>query len=109
MATITVRTGNLDQGTGDIRATVDACHFEVEDLDVNDTEGVAKQYRFRLDPDDPTVVGSGYSHLFTPNSEGWHEWDGYIFPEAGSWTVSVHDELEDDEIATLAVTVEEPE
>ena len=104
---ITVRCGNVDQGTGDIRATIDAVHFEVDDLDVNKTsDGTPKQYRFNLDPDDPTVVGSGYSHLFTPNADGWHEWDGYIFPEAGSWTVSIDDELEDDDdVQTLSVTV----
>lgn len=106
MATITLRCGNVDQGTGDVRATMDACHFEVDDLDVNAADGTPKQYRYRLDPDDPTVVGSGYSHLFTPNANGWHEWDGYIFPEEGSWTVAVHDEILDSDAATLAVTVE---
>jgi hypothetical protein len=106
---ITVRCGNVDQGTGDIRATVDACHFEVTDLDVNDTDGTPKQYRFMVDPSDPTVVGSGYSHLFTPNADGWHEWDGFIFPEDGSWTVSIYDVLEeDDDVQTLSVTVVAP-
>lgn len=105
MATITVTVGNVNEGTGEIRATVDACHIMVDDLEVLDGDSVPKQYRFRIEPNDPTLVGSGYSHLFTPNSEGKHWWDGYIFPAADTWTVSVHDELEDDEIESEQVEV----
>lgn len=104
---ITVKCGNVDQGTGDIRATIDACHIEVDDLEVNNADGTQKLYRFRVDPpaggDDD--IGSGYSELFAPSSDGKHQWEGYIFPLEGSWTLRVHDEEEDDDVATESVTV----
>lgn len=109
MATITVKCGNVDQGTGDIRATIDACHIEVADLELNNEDGTQKLYRFRMTPADSTVVGSGYSELFAPSAvDGKHQWEGFIFPEAGSITLRVHDEEEDSDVATLAVTVVDP-
>lgn len=55
----------------------------------------------------------GRSHFFSTSAEGDHEWDGYIFPLAGSYTVKLMrvaqgEETEDQQVTTEAVTVDEP-
>lgn len=110
-AAITVTCGNVDNGTGDIRAKIDAIHVKVTGADVYNADGTQKRYRLRLEPpaglENDTL--SGYSHLFAPNALGEHWWDGYVFPGAGSWTINLRDEEDADPLtqdnATLAVTV----
>jgi hypothetical protein len=43
--------------------------------------------------------------VFTPSSDGKHEFNSYMFPTAGSWTVTLHDASDNTQAATLAVTV----
>jgi hypothetical protein len=109
MATVTMRCGNVDHNDGDVRATLDAVHISCEDAPSNDDSGEQKLYRFRVTPDDVEVYGSSYSEIFSTNPDGTHTWEGYVFPAAGAHTVHLHDELEDSDLATLAVTVVEPD
>jgi hypothetical protein len=110
-AAIEVTCGNVENGTGDIRAKIDAIHVKVTGADVWNTDGTQKRYRLRLVPpaglENDTL--SGYSHLFAPNRLGEHQWDGYIFPGAGAWTINLRDEEDESGLtqnnATLAVTV----
>lgn len=96
--------------SGSVVATLSACRISVTGADVNNEDGTQKRYRFRLTPpaglEEETV--SGYSELFNVNSDGEHEWNNYIFPGAGSWTVRLYDEEEEEDVDTLAVTVIAP-
>jgi len=95
--------------SGSIQARLDACHIRVTGADVNNEDGTQKRYRVRLTPpaglEEETV--SGYSELFNVSSDGKHEPfpGGYVFPGAGSWTVRLFDEEEEEDVTTLAVTV----
>lgn len=93
--------------SGSITAKLDACRVNVTGATVNNEDGTQKRYRIRLTPpaglEEETV--SGYSHLFNVSADGKHEWNGYIFPGAGDWTVRLYDEEEESDAATLSVTV----
>lgn len=112
-ADITVTCGNVENGTGDIRAKIDAVHIEVTGADVWNVDGSQKRYRIRLDAPAglENDTSSGYSELFAVSAEGDHEAfpGGYIFPGAGAWTINLRDEEDEDEltqnVATEAVTV----
>lgn len=97
----------ITPASGSITSKVDACRINVTGADVINEEGEEKRYRIRLTPpaglEEETV--SGYSHLFNVSADGTHEWNGYIFPGEGSWTVRLYDEIEEEDAATLAVTV----
>ncbi len=106
-AAIVISCGNVQNGTGAYRATIDAIHVRATGADVSNDDGTQKRYRFRVDSpaglvDDTT---SGYSELKAPSALGEMEWHGYIFTGPGSWTVRLHDEELDTTVATQAVTV----
>lgn len=96
-AEVTVRCGNEEVGTGTIRAKIDAVHISCTEVPTNNDDGTQHRYRYRLSCDgvDESVMGSGYSELFTTNADGEHAWEGYVFPATGTWTVDVWDEEED--------------
>lgn len=92
-----------------------AAHIEVHGLDPYTQVDVDEttQNVFRIFADGPQAArDDGWSHAFTPSALGDHEWDGYIFPEAGTVTIRVFqldaDGAPDTEVGTLAVTVVEP-
>lgn len=93
--------------SGSITAKLDACRINVTGADVNNEDGTQKRYRIRFTAPAglEEETWSGYSHLFNVSADGKHEYNGYIFPGAGSWTVRLHDEEADTDAATLAVTV----
>jgi len=97
----------ITPASGSITSKLTACRINVTGADTNNEDGTQKRYRIRLTPpaglEEETV--SGYSHLFNVSSDGKHEWNGYIFPGDGAWTVRLYDEEEEDDVATLAVTV----
>jgi len=97
----------ITPASGDITAGLDACRINVTGADVNNDDGTQKRYRIRFTPPAAaaTLVGSGYSHLFNVSADGTHEYDNYIFPLAGAWTVRLYDEEDESDAATLAVTV----
>lgn len=93
--------------SGQIQAKLDAVHVRVTGAEVNNDDGTQHRYRIRVDPPagDESITWSGYSELFNVSADGKHEWNTYIFPADGSWTLRLHDEEADTDAATLAVTV----
>lgn len=93
--------------SGEIQASLDAVRVNVTGAEVNNDDGTQHRYRIRLDPPagSESITWSGYSELFNVSADGKHEWNNYIFPVAGSWTLRLHDEEADSDEATLAVTV----
>lgn len=98
---------SITPASGAITARKSACRVNVTGADVVNTNGTQKRYRVRLTAPSgsESEAWSGYSHLFNVSADGKHEYNGYIFPGAGSWSVRLHDEEEDTDVATLAVTV----
>jgi hypothetical protein len=47
----------------------------------------------------------GKSYVFGVDETGGHEFNNYIFPEAGSWTIRISNAATDGSVATQAVTV----
>ena len=45
------------------------------------------------------------SHEFQPSSDGKHSWFNVMFPDDGSWTLTLYNTDGDVTVATLAVTV----
>lgn len=95
-----------------------ALHVEVSGLDpwtadpTEEDPSNTVQNVYRIFADGPQAArDDGWSHAFTPSAEGDHEWDGYVFPEAGSATIRVFlldaEGAPDTEVGTLAVTVVE--
>lgn len=93
-----------------------AVHIEVHGLDPwtadpqEDDPSHTVQAVYRIFADGPQAArDDGWSHAFTPSADGDHEWDGYIFPTSGSYTLRVYslnaDGTPDSEIQTQAVTV----
>lgn len=93
--------------SGEIQAKLDAIHVRVTGAEVWNDDGTQHRYRFRLDPPSgsESITWSGYSELFNVSADGKHEWNTYIFPVDGEWTIRFHDEEADTDEATLAVTV----
>lgn len=87
--------------SGAITAVGSTCHIYVTDADGNAADGTEITYRIRarLAGEDDLI-----SHSFSPSSDGKHQWDGLIFPAAGSWTVTLRDSS-DAQIASASVTV----
>ena len=105
--TVTVRTGD----DGNPVELLTAAHIAVAGLDpwtADPTEDDA----FAIDHDvyyvkatDP--AGNVYeSYRFTPSADGDHEWDGFVFPVDGSWSLDVMKVgSPDSSVKTQAVTV----
>ena len=97
--------------SGDITAKVTVVKFDLTGLDLNDsTDYSATAYptwtefryyiAFVLDS-----VELGRSPEFGPNFEGEWQFNNYIFPEAGAWSVIVYNAATDVAVKTQAVTV----
>jgi len=93
-------------------STKDVCKFTVADAEVNDVS----EYNAAIYPTEPerryyirlvkSAVEYGRSHVFGVDSGG----DGvpffsYIFPSAGTWTVTLCDSTTNAVVATATVTV----
>lgn len=50
-------------------------------------------------------VERGRSYVFGVSSDGKHEFNSYVFPEAGTWTVNLCDVDDNSVEATASVTV----
>lgn len=112
MATISVRVADDD----DPIEVLTAVHILVEEADdwesdpTEEDPSATVQSVYYIAA---TVAGDDHSyesHRFTPSEDGEHEWDGFIFPSDGSWTltlwrVGTGAEGADESIATQAVTV----
>lgn len=47
----------------------------------------------------------GKSYVFGTDNAGLHEFDNYVFPSAGAWTVRISNAATDASVATLSLTV----
>lgn len=47
----------------------------------------------------------GRSYVFGVNADGEHEFNNYVFPEAGSWTVRLSNAADDSSVQSTSVTV----
>ena len=97
--------------SGEIEATLSVCRVDVTGADQNSTSDFdSDEY-----PTSPEIVyyllfdnpdgDDGKSYLFGVSETGSHQFNSYIFPNAGSWTVRLRDASDDSDVATLAVTV----
>lgn len=48
---------------------------------------------------------TGKSQVFSPAADGTFEFNSYIFPAAGTWTVHLRKASDDSSVANLVVTV----
>lgn len=79
------------------RAKIDACRVNVTGAD-----STTESY---LLFDSPAGVDDGKSYSFVASSDGKHEFNSYIFPAAGSWTIRLRKKSDNSDIATQAVSV----
>ena len=92
-------------------ATVSACRVNVTGADVSDLSAydankypTAPEIRYYLSFE-KAGADTGRSQVFSPAHDGSFEFNSYVFPEAGSWTVHLRKESDDSSAANLAVTV----
>ena len=93
------------------RAAIDVCRIDVTGATVNDPAG----YDVAAYPTEPEIkysiafvkagVVEGRSYQFGVSSDGKHQFNDFIFPSAGSWTVSLRKVIGDSQVASVAVTV----
>ena len=103
------------------RAIIDTCRIDVAGASSNDASsyddddtgmspGNTKQYpeenenRFYLLMDNPSG-DDDKSYEFNVSEAGAHEFNNFIFPNAGSWTVRLRNASNDSDVQTQAVTV----
>lgn len=100
----------ITPASGSIEAVRDACRVDVSGAETNDVSAfdaeaypTAPEMRYYL-TFEKGGNELGRSYVFGVNG-GAHQFNNYIFPEAGSWTVRLNDAADDSSVATLAVTV----
>lgn len=93
------------------RATIDHTHVTVDDADQNDITAydttsypTSPELRYYLSFEEGGEEW-GRSYVFGVGETGGHEFNNYIFPHDGSWTVHLRDESDDSSVANAAVTV----
>lgn len=92
-------------------AVKDFCRINVDAADQNDDTAydssaypASPELRYYL----TFTVGGvelGRSYIFGVDENGDHIFNNYIFPEAGSWTITLANAATDATVATQAVTV----
>lgn len=92
-------------------AARDFCRVDVAGLTLND----ASLYDVNAVPTEPEVryyltfelasVEKGRSPVFACNADGEWQFNNYMFPEAGSWTIEVRKVSDDSSVKSQAVTV----
>ena len=100
----------ITPASGSVVATVSACRVDVSGADSNDVTQfdadaypTAPEVRYYITAEEGGIE-KGRSHVFAPNG-GAHQWNGYIFPYAGSWTLHLRKVADDSSVANVAVTV----
>jgi hypothetical protein len=100
----------ITPASGSVVATVSACRIDVSGAEGNDVTQfdadiypTAPERRYYITAEESSIE-YGRSHVFAPNG-GKHEYNGYIFPHAGSWTLHLRNVSDDSSEANLAVTV----
>lgn len=77
-------------------------HIDVTGAEDNTAAGAERRYYLKA-----TLAGQDplRSHVFSPSQDGKHTWDDVMFPAAGSWTLAMHDVLDDSVVHSESVTV----
>lgn len=97
--------------SGDVIALVTACRVSVsdaEDTDITtyDTDALPREEAI---PCRLVATKSGQddlvSHEFVVSADGDHVWDNLIFPEDGTWTITLIDQRDDSTLDDLSVVV----
>jgi hypothetical protein len=103
---------SITPASGSITAAETACKIDVTGADVNDLTAYDSQLyptspeiKYYLLIDAPAGTDDGRSYVFGVDSSGGHQFNNYIFPAAGSYTVRLRKAADDSDAATLAVTV----
>lgn len=84
--------------TGTVTAGITAIHLKADDVAVNESDGDPIVHYM-------TLTASGQPTLRSQEFSGDGEWNGIIFPAAGSWTATLRESSDDSSEATLAITV----
>lgn len=92
------------------RATIDAVRIDVAGASANDGASDTDNYPVQdeLRAYIAFLLGGeelGRSYVFTVGADGTHEFNNYIFPEAGSWTMSMRRVDTDAVLKDQAITV----
>lgn len=102
----------ITPASGSITAKSTVCRIDVTGADVNDATAynsavypTEPPFVYHLLIDAPAGTDDGKSYTFTPNADGNHTFNNYIFPAAGSWTIRLRNNATDADAVTLAVTV----
>ena len=91
--------------SGSITAKQSACRVNVTSAEDNRTpDNTGGAFAYYLLFDNPSG-DDGKSYKFNVSADGKHEFNSYVFPNSGAWTVRLRDASNDGDIATLAVTV----
>lgn len=108
----------ITPASGSITATKTVCRVNVTGADANTLTGydgtlgyagqpvqypASPEVRYYLTFELASAI-EGKSYVFGVNG-GKHEFNNYIFPTSGSWTVRLNNAADDSSVATLAVTV----
>jgi len=97
MATVTIR---YEDDTSNPVATLTAVHSNANSVDGVD-ETTNAEVRYYL-----SAECTGQDTAKSPQFSGDFEWDGWVFPAAGSWTLHLRQVSDDSSVADLAVTVD---
>jgi hypothetical protein len=88
--------------SGAVIAVESACRVAVTGAPSNDTDGSEIRYRIRARK---AGLDDLLSHEFSTSFDSKHEWDNLIFPDDGTWTVTLRDTGDDSQVATASVVV----
>jgi hypothetical protein len=95
----------ITPASGSITAKKTVCRIDVSGAEnnrpPNDTGG---EFRYYLLMDAPSGTDDGKSYVFNVNG-GAHQFNNYVFPAAGSWTIRLRDAVGDSDVTTLGVVV----
>lgn len=101
MATLTIV-----PASGEITAVSTACKITVAGAEDNRApDNTGGTYAYYLLIDSPAGTDDGKSYLFNVSADGGHEYNNYVFPVAGEYTIRLRDNADDSDVATLSVTV----
>jgi len=95
----------ITPASGSITAKLTTCRVNLTSLDDNrapdDTGGAFKYYLLFVNP----AGDNGKSYVFNVSADGKHEFNSYVFPNSGVWSVALYDASNDSSLDSIAVTV----
>lgn len=77
-------------------------HVQVTGASTNTAAGAERRYYLVATKSGQDALRS---YVFGPSSDGKHTWDNLLFPEDGTWTMTLRDVLDDSSVASASVIV----